>query len=57
MSTLREGTDRQLFDTLTLRQVVTDYIVEQTKLGKKIESKLDGRICNYLETIEKDRKQ
>lgn len=57
MSTLREGIDRQLFDTLTLRQVVTDYIVEQTKLGKKIESKLDGRICDYLETIETDRKQ
>ena len=44
MSTLREGTDRQLFDTLTLRQVVTDYIVEQTKQGKKIDSKIDGRI-------------
>lgn len=44
MSVLREGTDRQLFDTLTLRQVVTDYIVAQTKAGKKIESKLDGRI-------------
>ena len=44
MSTLREGTDRHLFDTLTLRQVVTDYIVEQTAAGKKIESKLDNRI-------------
>lgn len=44
MSVLREGTDRRLFDTLTLRQVVTDYIVAQTKAGKKIESTLDGRI-------------
>lgn len=44
MSILREGTDHQLFDTLTLRQVVTDYIMEQTKQGKKIESKLGGRI-------------
>lgn len=47
MSILREGTDRQLFDTLTLRQVVTDYIVEQTKQGKKIESKLDKRVWMY----------
>ena len=44
MSTLRNGTERQLFDTLTLRQVVTDYIVEQTAAGKRIESKLDNRI-------------
>lgn len=44
MSTLREGKDRQLFDTLTLRQVVTNHIVEQTKQGKKIDSKIDGRI-------------
>lgn len=57
MSILREGTDRQLYDTLTLRQVVTDYIVEQTKQGKKIESKLDGRICEYLEIIETNREQ
>lgn len=44
MSTLRDGTERRLFDTLTLRQVVTNYIVEQTKQGNMIESRLEGRI-------------
>ena len=44
MSTLREGKDRQLFDTLTLRQVVTNYIIEKTKEGSKIDSKIEGRI-------------
>lgn len=44
MSVLRKGIDRQLFDTLTLRQVVTEYIVEQTRNGEKIHSESDGRI-------------
>ena len=44
MSTLREGKDRQLFDTLTLRQVVTNYIIEKTKEGSQIDSKIEGRI-------------
>lgn len=44
MSTLRNGTERQLFDTLTLRQVVMNYIEDKTKEGKKIESTLDDRI-------------
>lgn len=44
MSTLRNGTERQLFDTLTLRQVVMNYIEGKTKEGKKIESTLDNRI-------------
>ena len=51
MSTLGNGTERQLFDTLTLRQVVMEYIADQTKAGKKIESKLDGRI-QIIEIIE-----
>lgn len=44
MNVLRDGTERQLFDTLTLRQVVTNYIVRKAQAGNKIESKLDGRI-------------
>lgn len=51
MSTLGNGTERQLFDTLTLRQVVMEYIADQTKAGKKIESRLDGRI-QIIEIIE-----
>ena len=54
MSTLRNGTERQLYDTLTLRQVAMEYIADQTKAGKKIESKLDGRIqiVEIIENIE-----
>lgn len=53
MSTLRDGTERRLFDTLTLRQVVTNYFMEQTKQGNMIESRLEGRIRSLTAGIAK----
>lgn len=44
MSTLAQGTEREIFSTLTLRDLMVQYINDRTAAGEKISAECDGRI-------------